>query len=215
MALRFLLLDNNSRDAEVIKAALLSSNINCELLRVETRSNFVTALDNNDFDLILASYVLPDFDGLSALEIARNKCPEIPFIFVSNSLGEELAIETLKSGATDYVLKSRLERLVPSVERALREAKERIQHKRASRMLIEQKRLLELIALGRPMDECLEAVCASISLLSKSTRACFLLPDAERLTFQRFITPDLAPSFGQAVKDAPINNLCIMYWYLR
>jgi PAS domain S-box-containing protein len=81
--------------------------------------------------------------------------------------------------------------------------------KRAELLLVEQKRLLELIATGTPLDECLTAVCASVSQLNPGIRACFLLADAQGLRFSHFITPDLAPSFGQGLQDAPINDLCI------
>lgn len=83
------------------------------------------------------------------------------------------------------------------------------ERKRAELMLVEQKRLLELIASGHPLDDCLSALCDSVSRLNPSTRACFLLTDAQKLTFPRSITPDLPPSFGQGLKDAPINDLCI------
>lgn len=123
--LRFLLVEDSLMDRELIEATLLEWELEFELVQVETQADFLAVLNTTTFDLILADYSLPDFDGLSALEIARNSCPEVPFIFVSGVLGEELAIDILKSGATDYVLKQRLTRLVPSVQRALREAKER------------------------------------------------------------------------------------------
>ncbi|MBD2531513.1 response regulator [Nostoc flagelliforme FACHB-838] len=133
--LRFLLLEDSALDAELTEAMLTEGEINYELIRVETGADFLAALETETFDLILADYALPSFDGISALEIARNYCPEVPFIFVSAALGEELAIEALKNGATDYVLKQRLERLVPSVQRALREAKERRERKQAEESL--------------------------------------------------------------------------------
>ncbi|MEH2086083.1 hybrid sensor histidine kinase/response regulator [Nostoc sp.] len=133
--LRFLLLEDSLLDTELAQMILTEGGINCELIRVETGADFLAALETNAFDLILADYALPSFDGISALEIARNLCPEIPFIFVSAVLGEELAIEALKNGATDYVLKQRLGRLVPSVQRALREAKERRKRKQAEESL--------------------------------------------------------------------------------
>ncbi|MEH2309999.1 MAG: response regulator [Nostoc sp.] len=124
-ALRFLLLEDNPLDAEVIYVTLTDGSANFELLRVETRAEFVKALEANAFDLILADYALPGFDGISALKIAQKLCPDTPFIFVSGSMGEELVIEALKLGATDYVLKRNLRRLVPCVQRALREAQEK------------------------------------------------------------------------------------------
>ncbi|MEH1931124.1 hybrid sensor histidine kinase/response regulator [Nostoc sp.] len=133
--LRFLLLEDSLLDAELTEAMLTEGGINCELIRVETGADFLAALETEAFDLILADYALPSFDGISALEIARNRFPEVPFIFVSAALGEELAIEALKNGATDYVLKQGLGRLVPSVQRALRSAKERRERKRAEESL--------------------------------------------------------------------------------
>ena len=133
--LRFLLLEDSLLDAELTEAMLTEGGINCELIRVETGADFLAALETEAFDLILADYALPSFDGISALEIARNLFPEVPFIFVSAALGEELAIEALKNGATDYVLKQGLGRLVPSVQRALRSAKERRERKRAEESL--------------------------------------------------------------------------------
>jgi PAS domain S-box-containing protein len=130
-ALRFLLLEDNPLDAEVIQVTLIDGGIDCDVQRVETRADFVAALETDEFALILAGYTLPGFDGISALEIARHLRPDTPFIVVSASLGEELAIDTLKQGATDYVLKQRLERLVPAVNRALREAQERRDRKEA------------------------------------------------------------------------------------
>lgn len=119
---QFLLLEDNPLDAEVIRVTLAEGGVECQLSRVETHAQFVKALETQKFDLILADYSLPNFDGLAALKIARERCLDLPFILVSGSMGEELAIEALKEGATDYVLKQRLERLVPCVQRALREA---------------------------------------------------------------------------------------------
>jgi PAS domain S-box-containing protein len=133
--LHILLLEDSLLDTELIQATLTSGGINGELVRVETRTTFQAALETDFFDLILSDYSLPSFDGISALELAQAICPEVPFIFVSATLGEELAIETLKNGATDYVLKQRLERLVPAVKRALREQQERSKRRRAEAQL--------------------------------------------------------------------------------
>jgi PAS domain S-box-containing protein len=123
--LRVLYLEDEPRDAELVQETLAADGIESEIIRVETEADFVGALKQGGFDLILADYTLPSFDGLSALEIVRKNWPELPLIFVSGTLGEELAIEALKKGATDYVVKTRLSRIVPSVQRALREAQER------------------------------------------------------------------------------------------
>ena len=123
--LRILLLEDDPTDAALIQELLEADNIACEVTRVQTRTEYLSGLEDSAIDLILADYKLPSFDGLSALKLAQNVRPGLPFIFVSGTLGEEVAIEALKIGATDYVLKSRLSRLAPSVKRALREAGER------------------------------------------------------------------------------------------
>ncbi len=129
--LRILLLEDNARDAELIQELLEADHFVCEVTCVQTRAEFVAGLEDAAIDLILADYRLPSFDGLSALKLALDARADLPFIFVSGSLGEEVAIEAVKIGATDYVVKSRLSRLVPSVQRALREARERAERKKA------------------------------------------------------------------------------------
>src|ERR1700730_6090217 len=123
--LRILYLEDNPRDAELVQETLAMEGITCHVARVETEADFVASLEQGGFDLIFADHTLPSFDGLSALKIAQRDWPHVPFIFVSGTLGEEVAIEALKTGATDYVFKTRLSRIVPSVQRALREAGER------------------------------------------------------------------------------------------
>jgi PAS domain S-box-containing protein len=130
-SLRLLLLEDNPNDAELVQTLLEESGLACDVTLVQTRDAFLAALRVPEIELILADYHLPAFDGFSALLIAREQRPEVPFIFVSGTLGEELAVDALKIGATDYVLKTRLSRLVPSVVRALREAREHLERTRA------------------------------------------------------------------------------------
>ena len=132
--LRILSLEDDPNDTELIQATLESDGLACEVVRVDTQPAFAASLDES-FDVILADYTLPSFDGISALKLAMSACPDLPFIFVSGTLGEEVAIEALKRGATDYVLKTRLARLAPSVRRALREADERTERKAAQEAL--------------------------------------------------------------------------------
>lgn len=133
--LRILHLEDDPKDAELIHAVLEAEDIFSEVTRVDTQADFVAALDRGDLDLVLADYTLPSFDGVSALRISLEKCPDIPFIFVSGTLGEEVAIEALKIGATDYLIKDRPARMGPSVRRALREVKERAARKSADEAL--------------------------------------------------------------------------------
>ena len=133
--LRILHLEDDAMDAELVQDTLEAAGIVSNVTRVHAETEFVAALTESGYDLILADYTLPSFDGLSALKIARQNWPHVPFIFVSGTLGEEIAIEALTIGATDYVFKTRLSRIVPSVQRALREAKERAELSRAEEAL--------------------------------------------------------------------------------
>jgi len=124
-------LEDSPTDAELIREKLSEKGLDYEIRRVENREDFIKALQCQRFDLILGDYSLSSLDGIPALAIVLERCPDIPFIFVSGVTGEDIAIEALKSGATDYVLKNKLGRLAPAVSRALKEAEERIVHRQA------------------------------------------------------------------------------------
>ena len=141
--LNILLLEDRSADAEMIQHELRKAGIRFTLKRVLTEAEFRAELSNPEIDLILADYARPSFDGLSALALAKKERPEVPFIFVSGTMREDLAIESLHEGATDYVLKDRLQRLGSVVQRALREAKER-----AERQSSEERVRLQATALA-------------------------------------------------------------------
>ena len=129
--LRILNLEDDPKDTELIQAKLEEEGIACELVRVETEADFVSAVEQGGYDLLLVDYKLPGFDGMSALAISKEKCSDIPFVFVSGSIGEDVAIEALKNGATDYVLKDKLSRLAPAIRRALQDAALRRERKQA------------------------------------------------------------------------------------
>ncbi|MEG3924760.1 MULTISPECIES: PAS domain S-box protein [unclassified Microcoleus] len=149
--LNILLVEDSPLDAELIEAYLVDGGLQFSLVCVENREDFATALEKQRFDIILADYMLPCFNGIAALEIAHTTCPGVPFIFVSATLGEEVAIETLKSGATDYVLKRRLIRLVPSIQRALREVQERNERKQAEAQQQESEARFRIMADTAPV----------------------------------------------------------------
>src|SRR5205823_10617417 len=116
--LNILHLEDSSADAESIQSLLEADNISCAIKRVQARGEFEAALKQPEVDLIISDFTLPSFDGLSALEMARVERPAVPLIFVSGTIGEEAAVESLKAGAVDYVLKDRLSRLPAVVRRA-------------------------------------------------------------------------------------------------
>jgi PAS domain S-box-containing protein len=139
-------LENDKNDTLLIQMMLEREGYVCDMVRVESRAEFVAALMESRFDLILSDMKLPAFDGMEALELARSISPDIPFIIVSGTMGEETAIESLLKGATDYVLKTNMARLVPAVRRALQESQDRFERKRAEQELKKISTLLEQTA---------------------------------------------------------------------
>ena len=141
--IRILILEDNSADAELAEYTLKSAGMKFISKVVETEEEYLKALTEFSPDLILSDYDLPLFDGAKALKIAKERCPDVPFILYTGAMGEDRAIEILTSGATDYVMKNRLSRLVPAVERALAEAEEHKSRKQAEAELREAHRTLE------------------------------------------------------------------------
>ena len=138
--LRILHLEDDPDYSELVKAMLEKEGQHVEIVLVDNLTDFVTALEKQSFDVILGDYNLPDCNGLQALQTARQKRSETPFLLVSGTIGEQAAIESLRSGATDYVLKQRPERLVPAVRRAVQEAQERVQRKKAETELLRREK---------------------------------------------------------------------------
>src|SRR5882672_9345545 len=122
--LNILCVEDVPADVVRLNHALREAGVSFRSKRVETEEAFLHELEHNPPDVILSDHGLPSFDGFMALTLARKKCPEVPVIFVTGKLGEQFAIETLKNGATDYVLKSNLTKLAPTIQRALREVEE-------------------------------------------------------------------------------------------
>lgn len=141
------MLEDDEADAELTQFALRKGGLSFSLARVGTKDDYVRHLEQHPPALILSDYSLPGFNGHDALHLALERCPETPFIFVTGTMGEEVAIETLKSGATDYVLKTRLSRLMPAVSRALQEAEERAQHRKAAQQLRESHEQLRALSV--------------------------------------------------------------------
>jgi PAS domain-containing protein len=120
-SLLILNLEDNVNDSELNHEMLSARWPDSRMVRVDNRGDFALALEDSKLDLILSDYTMPNFSGLEALAMARTKRPQVPFMFVSGTIGEDAAIEALKNGAIDYVLKHRLMRLIPAVDRALRD----------------------------------------------------------------------------------------------
>jgi signal transduction histidine kinase len=142
--LKILLLEDTDTDAELVERALVRGGLSFNLRRADNEGGFVRELHDDPPDVVLADYRLPTFDGLSALRIVREEIPDLPFLIVSGTLGDEKAVEVLKLGATDYILKDRLSRLVPAILRAREQAADRLGRQRAE-SLLEQSRRIESV----------------------------------------------------------------------
>jgi two-component system, cell cycle sensor histidine kinase and response regulator CckA len=139
--LHILQLEDDPHDAALVLSTLEAEGINCAVTCVQYRDDYVAAIERGGMDLIISDYSLPAFDGLSAVALLRAKSAELPFILVSGTLGEEVAIDSLKSGATDYVLKDHLSRLAPAVRRAMQEVDERTERLRLEAQIIEAQKM--------------------------------------------------------------------------
>ncbi|MEW6305523.1 MAG: PAS domain S-box protein [Verrucomicrobiota bacterium] len=144
-----LIIEDVAADVVLINHELRRGGLAFRSKRVDSREAFLHELQHHPPDLILSDHGLPGFDGFSALAIAKDKCPDVPFIFVTGTMGEEVAVQTFKSGATDYVLKNRMgTNLIPAVQRALREAEERLRHKQVEQALRESEARFRMLVEG-------------------------------------------------------------------
>jgi signal transduction histidine kinase len=193
--LRILHLEDSDLDAELIEAELENLGHPVTIERVITRDEFAAAATAGRHDVILADYVLPTFDGVSALGIARQQCPDTPFIFCSGTLGEEVAVEALKNGATDYVTKQRLDRMSRTIVRALAEARARADKRAAEAALKALNETLEARIADRTR-ELAEANAALQEQIVERERAEDALRLAQRLDAVGQLTSGVAHDFN-------------------
>lgn len=174
--IRLLMVEDVQSDAELAVYELGKAGLSCTMLRVQTERDFLRELQEFNPDLILCDFSLPGFDGMSALALARERCPEVPLIFVSGTIGEELAIESLKRGATDYVLKGNLARLVPAARRALQEAEDRAKSRKTE---------TELAAIRDRTNSIFDSLRDVVWSVSPSQRKIIYINAATREVFGR------------------------------
>jgi DNA-binding NtrC family response regulator len=163
---RILIVEDEAWDAELAQRLLTGAGLGFTAMVVETRASFVEQLTAFRPDVILSDFHLPGFSGEAALEIVQEQCPQIPFIFWSGVLGDEAAVELIKRGATDYVLKDRPARLPSVIHRALAEAEQRAQLAELEDQLREAQRLASLGQLAAAQ----QAVSLTRQLLAVARR---------------------------------------------
>jgi PAS domain S-box-containing protein len=163
IALRVLIAEDVEDDARLVIRELQRGGYEPTYERVETAAAMQAALDRNNWDLVIGDYSMPHFSGPAALTLLREHDPDTPFIFVSGTIGEDVAVEAMKAGAQDYLIKGNLRRLIPAIQRELQDADIRRERRRAQRALLERARLAELTAdvgaalsQGLPLRETLQ-----------------------------------------------------------
>ena len=205
--LRILMVEDSEMDAELVKRTLVKGGFRFTSKVVNSRESFVELLKEFHPHVILSDFTMPGFSGEEAIDLARERCPEVPFIFVSGTLGEERAVDLLKRGAWDYVLKDRPARLVPAVARSLELAAElREQHRlekarrRAERIVSAQNRVLERIARGSPLRTTLNLLVNEIEDQLPRYRGAILVHREEGEDEQLVVGPNLPSAFHQAFR---------------
>lgn len=194
--IRLLLVEDNELDAELIVDEIARGGFAIESRRVDSEREFEAALADFAPDIIISDLSMPSFSGYRALEIAREKAPDVPFLFVSGTMGEEAAVEAVRGGATDYVLKHNLARLPASFRRALREAEERRARTQAEASLLRAQRYEGLALLASGLSHDLRNVLQPITM-----GASMLLE----------IDDERAHKVGTLVKDCAARGLDIVH----
>ncbi|MHB9073878.1 MAG: PAS domain-containing sensor histidine kinase [Desulfobaccales bacterium] len=204
-SLRILILEDMASDAELMTYELRLARIDFSYRRVTDQEQFLAALDEERPDVILSDFHLPGFDGLEALALAQAKYPEVPFIFVSGAMGEEVAIESLKRGATDYVLKDRLSRLGPAVQRALREAEERLERRQAQAALRDSEAQYRLLLKNIPavvykgyLDYAVDFVDEKVEEITGYAKSNF---DSRKMKWSDILLQEDLPGFKEAFRE--------------
>src|SRR5271167_930139 len=140
--MKILHIEDSAHDAELVGDLLNAEWPRCEIHVISNRLDLLKRLESGGYDLVLSDFSLGSFTGLDALKIAKEHAPGTPFIFLSGTIGEDQAIEAVKAGAQDYVIKDRMKRLVTAIHRALRDCKDRTEHEETERRNREQADLL-------------------------------------------------------------------------
>jgi len=149
--IKILHLEDYKSDARLVLEILKKTDLKFEYFLADNEKDFLSFLEKNNIDLILSDFSLPDYSGNEALQVVKKNYPDIPFIFVSGVIGEDVAIDSLLNGATDYVLKNKMERLIPAVKRAIVEVKEKETLRLAEKALYESEKRFQQLFNEAPL----------------------------------------------------------------
>ncbi len=204
--LRILLVEDSDDDALLILQELRRQGYPFESTRVMTPGEFRSLLKTGKFDVILCDYTMPSFEAPEALRILTESGSDIPLIVVSGTIGEDVAVETMRLGAADYLLKNNLTRLGAAVEREVREADSRRLKRLLDQFADGQTEVLEMILNGRPLPEVLARIIERLELLSPEEVFCsILLANAAGTHLENGSAPSLGPAFVQALGRVPME----------
>ena len=166
--LRILILEDNAADAELMESELRKAELEFSARRVHSRDEFLKALADSPPELVLSDYAMPGFSGLEALKRLREQYADLPVIFVSGTIGEEEAVELMRLGATDFVPKTRLDKLVPAIQRALREMGQKEEKRRAETSLRESEARFRAVFEGASAGIAIEDLQGKILQTNRS-----------------------------------------------
>ena len=198
-------LENDPNDIELVRETLYQANIQCHIDIADNEKDFKELLNKNKYQLILGDYCLPNYDGLLALEYVKNNYCDIPYILVSGSIDEDAGIESLLHGASDYIMKRKLSRLIPALKKALRDAEEHNKRKQAEHALKESQERLSLAQkVGNIGSWDFDIKNDKLNWSKQAYIQFGLIPDEIKPSneiFQKFIHPDDKDKINKAVAE--------------
>jgi diguanylate cyclase (GGDEF)-like protein len=211
--IRILMVEDTPAEAELSMHYIRQAGIEFDCERVETEEALREALEDYQPDIVLSDFTLPRFDGLSALKVTREVSPDVPFIFVSGTIGEERAIDALKRGASDYVLKMNLNRLAPAITRALDDAAARSERKRQQAQIERLTRVLRMLSgvnaavlRIRERDELFDEACRLAVTIGGYATAMVMLQQPGAGTVQAVACGGVEPASTEALRAAVLET---------
>src|SRR5882724_11502 len=189
--LKILLVEDSDTDAELAERFLQKAGLAFAMRRVQRESDFIRELETFRPDVVLADYSLPEFDGLGALRVVRERAPDTPFIVFSGSIGDERAVEVLQLGAHDYILKDRMQRLPAAILRAHQEAQDALERRRAEASLHQEKEFLTGILEATENLVAVFDLAGRVIRVNKSFEQLVGATDSETLTEVRTLARDV------------------------